>query len=383
MPGGIAGPRIARVVVVFGAAVPAGVIRVRDLVVPDDVRTIARDVVSAGQPAHQRRRRTVHCFGVPGASGVRVPLVLDAGRVLVHRPVAGVPGGVAVVHLLRDLAVARTDVEVRARGCRRILEPRDRSGIAALHVMDDDGRDRIAAATCRVVAGRSGHERDAGAVGAVLAGEILLDRAPHGAARPVERLRRQPDEFVVDLYSETVAQHAKHLRGVRIGDPRAVDAGKAHHRHPPVAEAALVEIAELREERFRFAAKQRRAAARVCKRIGAQRFRREPGQLRGASERSGGRSVVAIDQVQQPEPSVGRRRVHAQPRIHVRHRDQDRPRHALQIRRALQLLLQPRRRGRLRARNGEQRGEGRGTHATTVRFTESPRAGQMTDATRT
>ena len=335
----------------------------------DDMRTIFGDMEGIAEPAGQRRRRAVHRLGVPGAAGVRVALVLDADRVLVDGPVAGVPGGVAIDHLLRDLPVAGADVVMGAGLRGRVLEPGDRARVAALHVVDDDGGDGVAGTAAGRVAGRGGDEGDAGAARAIFAGEVLLDLSPKRLACALELLRREADLLAFHRDGEPVAQHPVHLGGVGVGCPGVVHARHPHHRLPPVAQAALVEVVVLREEPFALCAQQRRAAAGVGESVGAQRFAGEPGEERGPGQRARFRRVGPIDQVQQAVPSVGRGRVHGEARVHPGEGDEQRRGHAFERRGALQLALQRGRRRFKGAGTGDagERGKRQGeAHAATL-----------------
>src|SRR2546430_12655017 len=78
----------------------------------------------------------------------------------------------------------------------------------------------------------------------------MIRRPPRSTLFPYTTLfRSQAHDLAVHAGREPVAHHAIHLRCVGIGHPGVVDARHPHHRLPPVAQAALVEIAVLREER--------------------------------------------------------------------------------------------------------------------------------------
>src|SRR5205814_3084886 len=65
-------------------------VAVRDLVVPDDVRAVARHGVLRREVIDELRARGILLFGV---RLIRVADVLDANRALVVPKVPGVPGG--------------------------------------------------------------------------------------------------------------------------------------------------------------------------------------------------------------------------------------------------------------------------------------------------
>src|SRR5207237_2116281 len=80
-----------------------------NLVVADDVLPVQRDVETPGEVPHQAGRGPVEDLGVPGGSLDGETLVLDADRVGVNVPVAGVPGDVARRDHLGHVAVRRAD----------------------------------------------------------------------------------------------------------------------------------------------------------------------------------------------------------------------------------------------------------------------------------
>ena len=224
--------------------------------------------------------------------------------------------------------------------------------------MNDDGIDGEAA-TRRIVRGGRGHEGDARTVGTVFAREILLDRAPDGAV-DLERLRRKAGQRAAfaDL-DRSVAKHAIDLRRVIVGEARVQDAGDAHDDLVPVAQLRFVEVVILAEHRVGFGAEQRGAAAGVGERLGAQRFFAQAREARGAGERLPPWRIGAVHEVQEADAMVRRRAHHRPARVDIGEREEQRPRHAFEVGRALDRALHRRgrrpRRGLLRAgcREGE------------------------------
>ena len=90
-----------------------------------------------GQVSDQLRRALVERLGVPVGAGGREALVLQADRVHVHVPVAGVPRDVGVVDVLGDVAVDRPE-RVVPRDVRRVADEIEGGVVGRLGVVDDD-----------------------------------------------------------------------------------------------------------------------------------------------------------------------------------------------------------------------------------------------------
>ena len=91
--------------------------------------------------AHQPRRGVEHRRR-PVVGVGRAPVMLDADRVVVVG--IGMPRHVRLAHHLGDLAVGFADHVVRRHVRGRVLEPRDRARVVALHRMHDHRRHRVA-----------------------------------------------------------------------------------------------------------------------------------------------------------------------------------------------------------------------------------------------
>ena len=102
-----------------------------------DVVAVELDAVLGGEVLHQRGRRAVERLGVPGALPCGVPLVLDADRVHVDVPVAGVGRHVVGGDVLRDVTVGRPDGVVPGHEAVRLLDQADADVVVALGVVHD------------------------------------------------------------------------------------------------------------------------------------------------------------------------------------------------------------------------------------------------------
>ena len=102
-----------------------------------DVVAVELDAVLGGEVLHQRGGRAVERLGVPGALPRGVPLVLDADRVHVDVPVAGVGRHVVGGDVLRDVTVGRPDGVVPGHEAVRLLDQADADVVVALGVVHD------------------------------------------------------------------------------------------------------------------------------------------------------------------------------------------------------------------------------------------------------
>ncbi len=177
-----------------GAAGQQRVVRVRDLVVADDVLPVDRNPVRARDPRDEARRGRV--LGPREARRVeRHPLVLDPDRLRVDPPVAGVPGDVRVTDDLDDPARAGDDV-VGGRMRLLVPQPRERSPERPLGDVDDDQADvhRLPCGVRVALAPRQPRRRGAAGEGAARGGHDQRgERAREekvANCRPHERVRR-------------------------------------------------------------------------------------------------------------------------------------------------------------------------------------------------
>jgi hypothetical protein len=188
--------------------------------VAHDVRLVERNAVLIGEPARELGARFVHRLRVPLARIRNVTLVLDTDRFGVETRV--VPGDVAVVDHLRDLAIARAHDVVGGHIGRRVLEPRDAARVAALHGVDHDVVDLSRAARgSLIVAGISGAPFRARIAERLLHGAERVGRSvPAHLDRKARVVRPMPAaaEQLEHLVAERIAAIGReHRRPARIG----------------------------------------------------------------------------------------------------------------------------------------------------------------------
>src|SRR5207248_2166399 len=99
----------------------AGVVRVRHLVVADDVRPVERYAPPMPEVRDELRRRSILGLGVGAAADPA--LVLDPDRVEVPPAITRVPGDVRHRHELDDLTAPRDDEMRRAPRPGALQEP--------------------------------------------------------------------------------------------------------------------------------------------------------------------------------------------------------------------------------------------------------------------
>ena len=110
----------------------------------DDVLAVEWDAVALGQVADQLGRRFVHGVGEPLLALNGDGFMLDANRVHVEVPVAGMPGDVPGRHELGNPTAGRADHVVSRRAGGGILEVRHHAIPATLGGVNDDVANRQA-----------------------------------------------------------------------------------------------------------------------------------------------------------------------------------------------------------------------------------------------
>ena len=214
--------------------------------------------------------------------------MLDADRLGVVGPVAGVPGDVLVPHHLRHRAVGGAEQVVRAGAGGGVLEPADRAGVAALHGVDDDVVDRVRrlAAGDRVV-GRVGRHPGRRAVVGAQGAEVAGAQRRHVGVPPP--LGRDRAAVHADLAAgrgrdEAPGEQVVHGVGVQPGGGRVRRAAVAGDRAVP-----LVDVVALRRGQpglVGVGAQNRRRAGHVRRVPGTQFGAVQPGPARGLVERA-------------------------------------------------------------------------------------------------
>ena len=237
------------------------------------------------------------------------------------------PPGVGVVDHLRDVAAVRDHV-VRGDVRRRVAEPRDRAGVAALHGVDHHVADRVAGAALRVVAGVRRRPDDAG----VAVGAVELQRLAEGAlAVEAHRHRVQHDLVAVrELAGDAVLDRVEDAVGVVLGEAQVLPAGAAGDHVVPVGELLLAEGRVPGEDAVGEVPQHRRAAADVGGDVGGELLARQAGELHRQRERA-----VEVAEVQRAVAAVdgGLARVHEEARLDPGDALEQLHRHAVLVRR--------------------------------------------------